>query len=56
MLKIIATLVIILLIIGAYISFPSYAGGDKVHGEKAIGTPSQNCINFGECPYENPID
>lgn len=28
------------------------AGGDKVHGDKAAGDPSQYCVSPGDCTWE----
>lgn len=49
----VATLVT-LCALAVFVVSPALAGGDQVRGEKGAGDTSQNCVNFGECPYGNP--
>lgn len=49
--KILIAVIVIVLGLSFYIIKPTFAGGDKVHGDKAAGDPTQTCLNFDGCPY-----
>lgn len=46
-----AFVIAMVLVVPVLIGSKALAGGDKVRGDKGAGSTTQECINFGQCPY-----